>query len=236
MKLTDYTQIGSEKMSTNIKVISKISQNIDKILKVIDIIEEISISTNILAMNASIEAAKSGKKGEGFSVIAEEIRNLSIYTSNNASDISEYLKQIVNEIQSVIFTGNESLESFNDINREVKSISAKFRIMDNNMKILKEKSTLLNSSIKDISAITNSIYDMSDELNRNSNDIKSYINKIKTSSNNINEEIINYNDRIIIINTSTKDILHFCESNNLNLYKINNEMQRLNKNLKPLDK
>jgi methyl-accepting chemotaxis protein len=89
---------GEEGMERNARAIGEISDSTEFIFDLISVINRIAAQTNLLAMNASIEAAHAGDSGRGFSVVADEIRSLAEKTAASSKEISASLKDIIAKI------------------------------------------------------------------------------------------------------------------------------------------
>jgi methyl-accepting chemotaxis protein len=93
---------GGNAVKTSVQSIREVSEYSQQILKLLGLITNIAKQTNLLAMNAAIEAAHAGEAGKGFAIVADEIRRLSEDTNKNARDIGEVVSTIVGKIDESV--------------------------------------------------------------------------------------------------------------------------------------
>lgn len=86
-----------------------------KIEEVLNIISSIADRTNLLAMNAAIEAAHAGESGKGFAIVAQEIRNLAEQSATHVDRINEFVKDIREKVSKIVVSSRKADESFNSI-------------------------------------------------------------------------------------------------------------------------
>jgi len=138
--LIETVQKGGEQVEETFQSIREISQEIDSMLEVIEIINAVSQQTNILSMNAAIESAHAGEAGKGFAVVSEEIRNLAESTSEHAAVIDNALRMITEKIEQALERGQQSNQSFISIQEEVKAFSLALDEIGQNMRELSQGS------------------------------------------------------------------------------------------------
>ncbi len=113
-ELNEATRESYEKLSKTNEIIEVISNYTNKMVEIINIIDDISMTVNLVALNASIESTHAGEYGKGFAIIAKEIKKLSDSTKKNAGEIAETLKNVVRNIKESMAAGQETLKIFKD--------------------------------------------------------------------------------------------------------------------------
>ncbi|MDR2717739.1 MAG: methyl-accepting chemotaxis protein [Treponema sp.] len=111
---------GLQKVAQEIQEIAKDSEGL---LEINAVMENIASQTNLLSMNAAIEAAHAGEAGKGFAVVAGEIRKLAESSSGQSKTTAEMLKKIKTSIDSITKSSNEVLDRFEVIDNGVKTVS-----------------------------------------------------------------------------------------------------------------
>ena len=132
---------GNEKVKQVLDMVKILGDNMESIKTVIGSINAISAQTNMLAMNAAIEAAHAGQAGRGFSVVADEIRKLSEVTRLNATNITGTVKNTIGSLDEVRNTVNKASETMLWIEEEVVKAASSFEAITLNMQKLDEDST-----------------------------------------------------------------------------------------------
>lgn len=105
-KAIGYAKEADKKMEQLITATQNIDQSSAQIVTVIKTIEDISFQTNILALNASVEAARAGKAGAGFSVVAEEVRSLAAKSAEAAQNTNDLISRSIQDVK----TGTQSTD------------------------------------------------------------------------------------------------------------------------------
>ncbi len=113
---------GSADMGRTVSAMDSINQSSGKIGTIIKLIEEIAFQTSLLALNAAVEAARAGESGKGFSVVAEEVRNLATRSAAAAGDISGFLNEAMDASSNGGVIVRETGESLERVNKAIKEV------------------------------------------------------------------------------------------------------------------
>ncbi|MDR2946884.1 MAG: methyl-accepting chemotaxis protein [Candidatus Adiutrix sp.] len=115
LKTSAMVQTGAKDMSEMSGAMAKISEHSEQISHIIKTIEDIAFQTNLLALNAAVEAARAGEAGQGFAVVAEEVRNLSGRSTQAAQDTAELINATVSSVRDGGDILNRLSESYGEI-------------------------------------------------------------------------------------------------------------------------
>ena len=152
---------GEKQLQNVLSVINVLYESVDAIKSAIAAINDISEQTNLLAMNAAIEAAHAGKSGAGFAVVADEIRKLSAVTRSDSANIEKTLKDMISTLSVVQKAADQTRSSmqmieshasktadvFSGITKEMSSLSSKTSQMQGaNTTILNDVQALLENT------------------------------------------------------------------------------------------
>lgn len=199
-------QDSSHKMDEGISAISKRIENVnttvDKVSNIVSVIEEISSETNLLSLNASIEAARAGDAGKGFAVVAQEIRVLSDNTNTELENIKQIISSLVEECRYCVQASGTIVEDNAKQKEEIKAVLDEFGSLDEQIQKTAEKADeieeLVTAMIElndDITKSSNSLTDVSaanaaatEEMNANIEELNAMMHGVSEMAGHMNDE------------------------------------------------
>jgi len=122
-KLTEASEYGKTAVQAVAQEIQEIAKDSEGLLEINSVMNKIASQTNLLSMNAAIEAAHAGESGQGFAVVADEIRKLAESSGQQSKTTASMLKKIKARIDNITKSSNEVLDRFEAIDAGVKTVS-----------------------------------------------------------------------------------------------------------------
>ena len=183
-------QDSSHKMDEGISAISKRIESVnttdDKVSNIVSVIEEISSETNLLSLNASIEAARAGDAGKGFAVVAQEIRVLSDNTNTELENIKQIISSLVEECRYCVQASGTIVEDNAKQKEEIKAVLDEFGSLDEQIQKTAEKAD-------EIEELVTAMIELNDDITKSSNSLTdvSAANAAATEEMNANIEELN---------------------------------------------
>jgi len=150
LELIENAGKGQEAMKETILSVRNISESVDGIASTIKIISVIASNTNLLAMNAAIEAAHAGDAGQGFAVVADEIRRLSESTRENSRGISQTLSNIIAGINTTSRRTSDTGNLINEMSVEVNGFASTMTELIDTLNDLSARSGRITNSLQNL--------------------------------------------------------------------------------------
>ena len=205
-KTADAAQKGSELMGVAVKsmsrieksvmasaeVVRKLGENSRQIGQIIEAISAIADQTNLLALNAAIEAARAGEHGKGFAVVADEVRKLAAQSQESAEQIKVRIDSIQSDTEDAVNSMHTGTDAVNDGTSAIREVGEQFARILNMVNDIQTQMTAINSSVKTVTkqaaTIVNMI-DSIDEVSKKTSENMKTINSATEEQSASNEEI-----------------------------------------------
>ena len=162
--LTTATDDGKATLVTSNTVTQKIAEESGSLMEASSVIQHIASQTNLLAMNAAIEAAHAGEAGKGFAVVADEIRKLAEDSAAQGKNITKTLKMLSGEIETLSASSKTVEEKFNTIFNLAGQVKDMSNSLTHAMREQENGSKEVLTAIKNINTVTIEVQEGSEEM------------------------------------------------------------------------
>ena len=177
-------------------VITELGEESDRIGKIVDTISSIAAQTNLLALNAAIEAARAGEHGRGFAVVADEVRKLAEQSSESAGEIAGLITSIQEKSQKAVAVMQEGVgrveagtkvvqdsgASFNEIAEMVRKVVEASQEMNNIVNALNENTKTIGGAIQTVAVKSSSVSSEAESVSAASEELTATMSEIESSS------------------------------------------------------
>ncbi|UTC96297.1 methyl-accepting chemotaxis protein [Treponema denticola] len=220
------TKVGKDGARTANEIVKQIAEKSASLLEASQIIQNIASQTNLLAMNAAIEAAHAGESGKGFAVVADEIRKLAEGSNLQGKQIAAVIKETTEIIHNITEAGSRAEKTFIDVYELVSQISEKEDSILEVMREQEENGKQVLDAIKRINDVTSEIDSASAEMLEGGNQIGQEMQKlaeITLETTDSMNEIASGADQITI---AVKEVSDITQKNKASIENLSNEVSK----------
>lgn len=200
-RLVNIAKDSETEMNQSIRSIQEMSRSAEDMLGIIKVIQDVASQTNVLAMNAAIEASHAGASGKGFAIVAAEIRKLSVETDRNSKLISATLKKNLEDIDRTSRINIRAGDYFQKMSAEVVEVK-------NSMEEIIIGVQEISKGTGNILEAVTEILKMSGEVDGSMNEVDTRINESNGNIQNIAKFTMELKQKIESMVKSFEDIIH----------------------------
>ncbi len=225
-ELVDESSEGKTVINESEREVQNILEESGSLMEASSIIQNIASQTNLLAMNAAIEAAHAGDAGKGFAVVADEIRKLAEESASQAKVITASLKNLSTEIQSVSQSSNNIGASFASIFDKVNQVKARSAGIMKIAQTRKEQSEQLLSLIESVDNISNEVKDGSAEMLKGGEQVAEEMRKLDELTRIITDSMNEMASGAIQINNAVQEVSELTQKNKESIKHLSDEVSK----------
>lgn len=214
-ELTTESISGSEEVKKTQTVIDGITEMSKQMGEVINVIESVATQTNLLAMNAAIEAAHAGEAGKGFAVVAGEIRKLSESTQKSAKDIGDLINKVATSMASGTENMNITSQAFGKIRNAIEEQTSVVDNISNTVSqqysdanAVLDNTTSIVKQISDVNTLIHNQANYTNEIKNNIDTIAGIATNVNTSMNDSQAVIKNFSDTFSTVKEKAEENKH----------------------------
>lgn len=187
--LNSAADAGNAAVSNAHTIVKNISDQSEGLLEASNVIQHIASQTNLLAMNAAIEAAHAGDVGKGFAVVADEIRKLAEESSTQGKTITAVLKTLKEKIEALNSVAEETAIQFAEIMRQLSTVNSGSNTIMESVTKQNDGNTQVLESVKEVNAITARVKESSLQIRSGNTEVGKEMARLVEITQNIDSTI-----------------------------------------------
>ena len=212
-QLSSDSEDGKNKIENVINLIESVSAESKKLLDTNKVIEDVAQQTNLLAMNAAIEAAHAGEAGKGFAVVAEEIRKLSESTTEQSHYIKQTLSSVIENINEVTNAATSAGLTFGEIVNQISSDDSLITEIRSSMEEQSIGSKQIVDALGNIKETTHTIIENSKQMNSGIENVVVQVKELENAAKNLSSKTDEIKKSTQIINSNANKLIGMASEN-----------------------
>ncbi|PIE99081.1 MAG: methyl-accepting chemotaxis protein [Treponema sp.] len=224
--LNEKTVIAKDEAQAANTEIAKVGEKSSNLLEAASVIQNIAAQTNLLAMNAAIEAAHAGDTGKGFAVVADEIRKLAEESSVQGKAIAITIKETTEIIKTIVDNGKNAEAGLDEVVRLVKQTLEQIENIVQAMQEQERGSQEILTALKDINAITGEVKNGSAEMLHGGEQVAEEMQKLDELTRIITNSMNEMANGAVQINNAIQEVNELTHRNKESIKDLSNEVRK----------